>query len=154
MRIIVSFILLLLPTWLEVYKDRNGDVHPNHDWIFRGVLCLIVGFLLGLVSTTNHHFLLPCIKYTISSALLFAGIFPYWINFVQLKNGITTYAKVPKLHLYGYRLLSKSEVLDHVLNHLSDSAWPDKTKWWRSIGWLGRLIVNMILITIAVLLVV
>lgn len=153
MKLIVILTILLIPTEFEVIRDRKGDIHPNSDWKIRALLCATVGMIVTLAFTfqeTYIDFIRVSVVYTISSGLLFASVFPYWVNFVHLKNGVTTY----NVHGKGmpYSLLTKWEVAKHVLQHLSQTAWPDKTWWWRWIGVGGRFVVNFILLVIAILL--
>lgn len=165
---IFGLIILLAPTIFEIIRDRHGDAHPNSDWKLRTTFCIISGGVFTLVmlpsDTTLNHALLNFIRFIVVSGCLFTGIFNYWINYVHLKNGVTE-AKVkiknslfnspmtgtskPLMFIDGvadYFECSKKEVLIHVLSHLSDSAWPDKTWWWRAIGWQGRLIVNTVIL--------
>lgn len=152
MRTIAILIILLCPTWIETRKDRKGNKHPNHDWVYTLIFCIVTGCLVSFsIHQLDIEFM---VRYSVASGFLFWAVFSYWNNLVELKNGTTTYAKIPKLHIYSYRLLTWKEVLDHVVNHLSGTAWPDKTKWWRAIGWFGRLVVYLVFLTVAILLVV
>ena len=153
MKIIISLIILLFPTWFEVYRDRNGDIHPNYDWKFRGLTCIIAGFLApyGVHDYTGwESYVLTSIKYTTISIMLFTSIFPYWINFVHLKNNVTRFAGVTKSHRYDFKFLTYSEILKHVLTHLSDTAWPDKEQWYRSLRWIGRLIIYGLILCVSI----
>jgi hypothetical protein len=89
--------------------------------------------------------LLLIAKYSIVSASLYASIFPYWINYVHLKNRITGIQRYLRVYV-TYPHSKRKEIFMHVVSHLSNFAWPDKTWWWRKLGWKGRLIVNAIIL--------
>ena len=153
MKILIAFLILLFPTWFEVYRDQDGDVHPNYDWKFRGLLCILSGVLVAIIMHKNSDWLaesLVILKYILSSILIFTSVFPYWINFVHLKNGVTTFEGIPKSHRYDFKYLNHYEVIDHVLKHLSNTAWPDKEKWYRDFGWGGRLIVYVLILCVSI----
>lgn len=143
MKLLVSILLLIIPTWYEVFRDRHGDAHPNSDWKLRGFMCLVCGALVGMI---HGDLVFGTIKYTLSAIFLFAALFPYWINFVHLKNGVTSYM-IPA----RYDLLNVDEILEHVKNHLSKTAWPDKTWWWIKLGANGRFIVYLVFFILAII---
>jgi len=153
MKTFMTIVILILPTLFEVYRDKYGDVHPNYDWRIRGITCFIVACIISfLMYDTNY--ILNLIRFTTAATFLFAALFPYWINYIHLKNNVTTYAGIPKSHRYGFRYLTMPEILNHVVKHLSDRAWPDKEKWWRSFGWGGRAIVYLVFLFVGVWLIV
>jgi len=100
----------------------------------------------------HFSFIFNLVRFSTSSAFLFAAFFPYWINFVHLKNGVTHYRGIN--YKFPYKYLKLHEVLDHIVTHLSDSAWPDKEKWWRAFGWFGRSIVYLVFLFVGVWLIV
>lgn len=161
MKLLIIFISSLFPTWNEAYRDRHGDAHPNSDWKVRGVQCLITGLLSALIlvnqdfrmAITSWQFYINWVKFTISSALTFAALFPYYINFIHLKNGVTTYSH-PNGKYYMFGFLSRKEKFDHIVNHLSKSAWPDKTVWWRRLGWKWRMVISAVFLISAILIIV
>lgn len=152
MKIFIAFLFLIFPTWFEGYRDRNGDAHPNNDWKLRGIICLISGIVATIILPKSEWMILDFLRYSTSSILLFTSVFPYWINFIHLKNGVTRYNGIPKTHIYNFKNLNSNEVLDHVVKHLSDTAWPDKEKWYRAFGWGGRLIAYLLILCVAILL--
>lgn len=159
MKFIIIFLAALTPTWFEGIRDRKGDSHPNSDWKLRGLLCFITAALSAFFFRDN--FWIDTIKYTVSSALLFAALFPYYINWIHLKNGVTTYKVVKTWDdgrvvpmYYKYNLLERKEIFDHIVNHMSDKAWPDKLVWWRQIGWKWRMVINTTFLIAAILLIV
>ncbi len=115
---IFRIICLSLPVFVELYDDRNGDKHPNNDWLFRGITMI---FFSGLFALLYHD------KNVIQNLLLsfgiFAFFFPYLINIVHLKRGVIKLAPGEKWY-----------------NHLSAKAWPDNQEWWNGIPWYARLI--------------
>jgi len=141
-KIILSLFFLKLPTWFEVYRDRKGDAHPNSDWKLRGITCLLVGATASII--INHLTWGSFACYTIASVCFFTGIFPYWINYVHLRNGVTHLKYKSNTHtLIPFSLATKKEVFDHVVNHLSTKAWPDKEPFWINLGWKNRLYINI-----------
>lgn len=150
MKLIIIFLSLLFPAAIEVALDRDGDHHPNNDWKLRGMLCMIVGLTLCIIYSEHQFdlFTIDFLRYTLMSGLVFTAVFPYWINWVHLKRKITVYTY--KKAFIPYALLTKKEVIHHVMNHLSDTAWPDKIWIWRLIGPYGRLIFNILLLGLTI----
>ena len=150
------FLLNITPLYWEIKNDTNGDEHPNYDWERRMFLCSLV----GVISAISIHwfspwweFLLFAVKYSVCCAGIFSAIFPYWVNYVHLKKGIVVISKdvstkaYKGIIRYHFESLTKKEIFIHVVSHLSDSAIPDKWKFWRKIGWVGRLIVYAFILT-------
>lgn len=139
---IISLLSLLFPSAFEVRRDRNGDAHPNSDWKLRGLLCVITGALVAFIHDGN--FIINTIRYTATSICFFASVFPYWINYIHLKNKVTTYCHD---HIYiQFEKLTRKEIIYHVSNHLSLTAWPDRVVWWRQLGGRVRSIINCIIL--------
>lgn len=156
-KIFISTITLLFPMPTEGYRDRKGDAHPNSDWITRGIFCCISGLLVSFLwNQRTDLIIMDAIRFSFVSSLLFAALFPYYINWVHLKNKVTSYKTYrinngkSWVYTYPYGTLTKKEIFDHVVGHLSDTAWPDKTWWWRRLGWKGRMIINSIILCIAI----
>lgn len=147
---IIGLLILFFPTALKVWRDRNGVKHPDNWFVLFIALMAAMGILVLLIKPVDN--LLGLGKYSIVSWCLYASIFPYWINYVHLKNGVTDARVLVDLgykKVYGmseYFECSKKEVFLHVVSHLSRTAWPDKTWWWRALGWNGRLIVNALIL--------
>lgn len=158
---IVGLLVLFFPTALKVWRDRNGVKHPDPTFLFLIALMIGMGWVKwamdvwGTCPCPDHlKQILLWVKYSIVSWCLYTAIFPYWINYVHLKNGVTE-ARV-KIMSVGSKLLvdgvaeylecTRKEVFLHVVSHLSKSAWPDKTWWWRALGWRGRMIVNTLIL--------
>lgn len=153
---ILGLLILFFPTALKVWRDRNGVKHPDPEFIYFIFVMILCGvFVAAYWAHSMRDFFIGAIKYPIVSWCLYASIFNYWINYVHLKNGVTE-ARV-KILSVGSKLMvdgfaeyfecSKKEVFMHVVSHLSKTAWPDKEKWWRALGWKGRLVVNALILT-------
>lgn len=150
--LILGLLILFFPTALKVWRDRNGVKHPDNWFVVFIALMAALGILVLLIKPVDN--ILGWVKYSIVSWCLYASIFNYWINYVHLKNGVTE-ARVKILSVGGklmvdgfaeYFECSKKEVFMHVVSHLSKSAWPDKTWWWRGLGWKGRIVVNALIL--------
>lgn len=110
--------ILCLPTLYAVWEDRNGDVHPNNDLVIITLIGLVAASCVGLMrgnSFWNDNF-----KGAFLSFCIFVSIFPYLMNIVHLKRGVT-YNKV-------------------WWNHLSKTAWPDRLPTWRNLHWTLRML--------------
>lgn len=164
MKILFVILLLILPAWMEVYRDRKGDSHPNNDWQLRTFFCLISGVFSALLLPLSTY-LIDLARYVAISGLWFSVIFPYWINYVHLKNGVTSYHKLLEKRYTGmgiefisrrtgglqWSTMTSEEKFDHIVNHMSDTAWPDRIVWWRQLGWKCRAIVNAVLLCISII---
>lgn len=173
---ILGLLILFFPTALKVWRDRNGVKHPDNTFpyfillmaFFGGGLMVIDVIRIGPEIYPNHRWLMA--KYSFVSWCLYASIFPIWINWVHLKNGVVEISlksnltleqkerikktfkdweedwNAPGMAVYSYLGATRKEVFMHVVSHLSKSAWPDKTWWWRALGWKGRLVVNALIL--------
>ncbi len=125
----ISTILLIvfLPVALAVWDDKDGDSHPNNDlWI--------IGIFMFMLSTwlmIGDPSLLMLIKNMVVGITGFALFFPFIVNFVHYKRGVT-----------------KSS---NWWSHLSSKAWPDRLFLKYDIGWAMRLVLYLILFIIALL---
>lgn len=158
---ILGLLILFFPTALKVWRDRNGVKHPDNTFPYFILLMALCGMGVAIIDVIkigpeiypNHRWLMA--KYSFVSWCLYASIFPIWINWVHLKNGVTSIRKiiVPPMngpYMYfdsvydfiAYAEATRKEVFLHIVSHLSKTAWPDKTWWWRALGWKGRLVVN------------
>lgn len=139
------FILLFFPIMYKMVKNWRGTVHPNKGE-FEGLSTVIIICAITVRWANIIFFDMPLgpnawgvIKYLIKAILVsacgFQLIFPYLINWRMS-------------HLYGYGPESRIEA---IFKHLSDVAVPDKYKWYRKIGWLGRLSLWIILFTLSLI---
>lgn len=130
---IETLCVLILNTSLiwNLWDDRNGNTHiKSDDWILRGLLILVssivvwfIGYYWGL---HDHNFW----QALFLSFAMFAAFFPYLINIIHYKRGVTTDKKW--------------------WSHLSDRAIPDKLDMWRATPWYARMIIYLIILGAAV----
>lgn len=110
---ILCILLLSSPMLVELYNDRNGDHHPNNDWMLRGLLMLVSALIVFFIHP--HKNFLQGLLLSFGIFLLF---FPYLINIVH----------------YQRKVIIDSRWWDH----LSSTAIPDKWYWWSNTPWYGR----------------
>jgi hypothetical protein len=144
--------ILLIPILTELQDDKSGDIHPNYDWVVRVMLMTVFGSFCTVLRPINEYFFLSVALYAGASALFFTALFDYCMNYVHLKNHVTAYRTIGGVRI-PFNLLSKREVVLHCLNHLSKTAWPDKTRLWIAIKWQGRLIVKLICLALGLFLI-
>jgi archaellum biogenesis protein FlaJ (TadC family) len=113
-------LVLLFPVIWECWDDRDGDDHggKNDDWILRGLLMLVGSMIVFLIHPTKNFF-----QALFLSFAMFTLIFPYAVNIVQYKRGVT---HDPKWW-----------------DHLSKTAIPDKWDAWSGLHWSIRLILML-----------
>lgn len=102
---------LCIPLFAELYADRDGDEHPNIDWLWRGVVMLAVSFILAFLADENQ--VLVFFRSFALSFGIFTLFFPYLVNIVHNKK--------------------------RWWDSLSPTAWPDKVYIWRASPWWARL---------------
>lgn len=148
---ILGLLILFFPTALKVWRDRNGVKHPDNTFPYFILLMALCGMGVAIIDVIkigpeiypNHRWLMA--KYSFVSWCLYASIFPYCINWVHLKNGVVQVGAW-RMSFYHISYSSKKEIFLHIVCHLSKTAWPDKTWWWRGLGWKGRLVVNALIL--------
>lgn len=111
---ILSVFILTFPLLIELWDDRHGDVHPNHDVIWRGILMVVCSGLARLINPSHNYFQALSL-----SVGIFTFFFPYLVNIKLLKNKVIQDKKW--------------------WNHLSTTAIPDKWEWWSGTPWFGRM---------------
>lgn len=123
-------LLLMLPTGVEIFDDKNGDEHKNKkDFYVRVWLVIIMALIVAAAHGFLAHSWKTFYQYVPKSLALsigyFCGFFNYGVNFVQ-------------------RHLTERE---NWWSHLSDNpkVWPDNSKLWRNIGWKGRMAVSLLI---------
>lgn len=148
-----------IPLLWELKDDAPGDIHGkgNKDMIYRSILCFISGGLTTLVISFKAgpeiNVWMNIIRYTLCTAGIFTALFSYVVNYIHLKRGITAYRVTPDaIKSIPFRLMKDREVFDHVVNYMNEKSWPDRWKLWRKIGWIGRGIVHLIIISISIIL--
>lgn len=122
---ILSLLVLCAPLAWELYDDRNGDDHgaKNDDWILRGLL-MIVASVIVMFTNPYRNFA----QAFILSFAIFTALFPYLVNIVHFKRGVTTDS--------------------HWWDHLSKTAIPDK--WISFLPWWIRAIMYAIILGAAI----
>lgn len=142
---LLCIILLVLPSVsLKLYRDRNGRRHPDPEGVAWVLTCWMLGFIaVALIQYPHesmpHVLLLKCL------AVSFTGhgaIFNYAFNALWINKA--SHSGFDRQQWFEYRV-------HYVLNHLSDSAVPDRWQWWRSLGPYGRLAVYLVCFVISIL---
>lgn len=134
MKIIISiFILLFLPILYKMVKDWNGFDHgSNKEFNWTAFIIILNSAIMAFFKTEDivPIALAKCLLVSIFGFQLF---FPYLINW-----------------RLSYRFGFTPPRLMYVLNHLSDTAKPDSWKWYRALGWPGRLALWLTLFLLSV----
>lgn len=115
--------MLCAPVLVELKRDEDGDMHPNNDYIARGVGMVIMAAATALINP-KLGFVLDFARGLVLSFGIFTFFFPYLINVVLYKKGVI------KNHRWW--------------NHLSKEAIPDKWVWWSSTPWFFRMMLLFI----------
>jgi hypothetical protein len=126
---IFAILMLCAPLFAELYDDRDGDEHPNQDWIWRGVLMIIFAALAAFMYIELYRGPADYFKKFGQNFVLSFGIFslffPYLINIAHNKK--------------------------RWWDSLSKTAWPDKVYLWRMTPWYGRLFILLVLFGVCVI---
>ncbi len=142
-------ILIVPPTGIKLIKDRNGIQHPDpgEAW-FVALICVASG---GIACILNDSLSLwGWFRATSVSCGSFWLLFPYLFNWYWWHKTIKPYNTPHKIGNYTL-YYSTYKLWWYVVDHLSDTAIPDKWPVWRKIGWFGRLLVYLIIFTITVI---
>lgn len=112
---ILAFIILIIPTALELYNDRNGDTDKSFDVVLR--VLLMLGAAAGCLALHFSFWL----SLNLSVAIFFA-FFDYIIAYILIKNGTLEPPRGVKYHWYSYT--AKDGIVDNF-------------KFWRKMkpGW-------------------
>ncbi len=129
---LLCILLLSIPLIWECWDDRDGDVHwsgldtepKNDDWILRALLMLLSSVAVFFLHPTKNFF-----QALLMSFAIFTLFFPYLINFIHYKRGVTSDPQW--------------------WNHLSKTAIPDKWPAWRGLHWSVRLLILLMFFGIA-----
>lgn len=123
---IICILVLLIPYIWECSDDRNGDDHnaKNDDWILRGLLMLVASVVVFFIHPTKNFF-----QALFMSFAMFTLFFPYTINIIQYKRGVTNDPRW--------------------WDHLSKTAIPDKWPAWNGLHWSIRLLLLLMLFGMA-----
>lgn len=118
-------LVLAAPTAWALWDDRNGDVHPNNDLITISWLTLAACFLVAGVDPLTVYWLdtLRCLTLSVA---LYVAVFPYAVNYILIKRGVIN---------------ARAKWYDH----LSKTAWPDRTGWWQATPWYARMFFALVI---------
>jgi len=116
-------LLFLIPTFMAVLMDKDGDKHPNYDLIVIGYFMLYHSFVTCFVIHKYQYDLF--IPATLHQIGLFIFVFPYLVNYVHFKRKVTSDPKW--------------------WDHLSKSAVPDKWPIWYKRHWITRMVIAFLI---------
>ena len=143
---LIEILILIVPavSW-KLWKDRNGTVHPNREpitvFIIMNVCVLVCAFHLPY--SGFYSLMIALLKAFSVSITGSALIFPYLFNWHWWnKNSMSSW----RVNQHWGIIRAKRE---YILEHLSDTAIPDRWKLWRSLGWFGRLLVYVVFFMVA-----
>lgn len=120
----ITILLLSVPLFVELWYDRKGDHHPNHDWLYRAFAVVWMSIFSALL-LPKLGFWIDFLRGVMLSSGIFILFFPYLINIILVHNRIIT---------------------DHRWwDHLSGKAWPDRLQIWAETPWLVRMFVLVII---------
>lgn len=125
---LVSIVVLSSVTLGEVLNDAHGDAHDktNHDVTWRVIGTLLSALVVRFINHNHTFFQDLCM-----STAIFCAFFSYVVNYVELKNNVTTDADW--------------------WNHLNDKSYPDKSKLWRAIPWQWRAVIYALILIAGIL---
>lgn len=137
MKLIEILILIVPVTAWALWNDRNGDDHKKgnyNDISWETWFILTSSAIVYWIEDYNWLIYFKSLAISITG---FGLIFPYAFNWYWLYH--------QRSQLTGLRRFIRA------MSMLSDTAIPDKWKWWRSLGWFGRLLVYVVLFTLALI---
>ena len=76
----VLLLVLAAPLVWELINDKKGDVHPNNDWLIRGLIAVGASALVSIIG--NKSFL----QALVMAFGIFTLFFPYLVNIVHKKE--------------------------------------------------------------------
>jgi hypothetical protein len=124
MILLLICLILLIPTAIELWDDRNGDNHKDYrDIIIRAIASYVVATVCA-VFFKREGFFIDSLIYLYLSIGLFAFFFPPLMNIVHGKK--------------------------KWWSALSDKAWPDNADWYKNIPWYARWFMHAVLLASAI----
>ena len=72
--------ILFSPLIWELFNDKQGDIHPNNDWMMRGIMMVASATLVSLFGTKGFF---PALGLSLG---IFFLLFDYLINIVNGKK--------------------------------------------------------------------
>lgn len=122
---IIFIILLLIPTAYAVYNDRDGDVHPNNDWVQIGVVMLVCCLVVSFVDT-HLNMLANLLRTFLMSFGLYCLLFNWAVVIMLVNRGKIELPKGKKWY-----------------QHFSKNTWPDNWFFWNQLSWWKRLLIQL-----------
>lgn len=124
---IIFILILLIPTGYALWDDRNGDVHPNNDWLKIGGVMIICSVIVSLL---DHRigFWINMLRTFLMSFALYGLIFNWAVVWMLVKRGIIELPKGVKW-----------------FNYFSKTSWPDNWMIWNTLRWWQRLLTQLLI---------
>jgi hypothetical protein len=142
MKLLEILLLIIPPLAWKLWKDRNGTKHPNHDLIYVALRMTIAVFIIRVchfkIDTFIDSLTLASKCYAVSITG-FGLLFPYAFNFMWYQKYFSRYTILAPDRWY------------YVLNHLSETAIPDKYFLKYNVHWTVRLGVYIALFVLALI---
>jgi Mn2+/Fe2+ NRAMP family transporter len=127
---IVAPLILSIPFIVAMWNDRNGDKHPNFDWILEVTLMIVVAYLVQWKVVPEKKMY----QTLILSGAIFFSLFPFAVNYmlifitkkIELKKDVKWY------------------------NHFSKDAIPDRWPFWNELHVIQRILVLVVVLALAI----
>lgn len=150
MKHFIEILLLVIPPLaFKLWRDRNGRKHPDPNGVLNVAMVMYLSITLvrfiSLVAGWDEfgkNVNDVVFWYVKALAVSYTGyllLFPPFMNFVR----VLRWQKGLDKTMGGKTDYSKFII--YCLDHLSDTAIPDKWKWYRALGWKVRIISYFIL---------
>lgn len=142
MKSIEIILLVIAPLSYALWNGRNGIKHPAKDQvIIVGIIMLVSSFWIG-VAEMSWLMIVKGICVSYAGYLLF---FPPLMNFVR----VIRWNKGLESHIWVNGEIKKTIV--YCLDHLSDTAIPDKWRFYRAIPWQIRIAGYLVVFVISII---
>jgi hypothetical protein len=130
---IIFLLTISIATAYALYEDRNGDVHPNKDWIMVLIVMAVCSIIVAMFDN-RMSFLMDFVRSMFMAVGIYALLFDYLIVIVHKVRRVIELKPGEKWY-----------------NRMSDTAIPDKWDWWRAMHWYGRLFARIWVFSICVI---
>lgn len=134
---IISFPALGTGLYYALYDDRNGDKHPNHDWVAIGIVIAVSSICISLISQIElifNHQMFSWLRFGIDNlrnAAMGLAIciifFPWVVCYMLVTRKVIELPRGNKWY-----------------NHFSKTAIPDKWPWWCRLHWSVRFTIGVV----------
>lgn len=125
MKDFVFILLLLTPTAYALYDDRDGDKHPNRDYIMIGITMIIASVVVALFDS-RLGFWINMLRNLLMSFGLYSLIFNWAVVYMLVKRKVIELPKGVKWY-----------------NYFSATTWPDNWFFWNQLSWWKRLLIQL-----------